>query len=90
MVTGSLDGVLETLKSGMYVKGIVQVQLKHDQYLIRVRGKNILTKSEKKLRVHQKVIFKVKQIEPHLILALERRDSSLQPSGIAGGTDLLI
>ncbi|NOZ08277.1 MAG: hypothetical protein GXO91_05300 [FCB group bacterium] len=90
VITGNLEAVLETLKPEMQITGIVLEELESDNYLIRVRGRNILTKSEKKLSVNQRVTFRVKQIEPHLILALERKHISHHMPGNSGGTDLLI
>ncbi len=81
---------MENIEPGMNLNGVVLNKLDSDQYLIRVRGVNILTLSEYELKTGQKVTMVVHQVDPHLLLELVLEKSNSAVSALVGRTDLWI
>ena len=72
-----LGELLDKLEQGMELTGRILEVLKEDRYILRIWGYNILTGSEKKFYKDEEVDLVVKQISPHLVLKLKKKDFNL-------------
>lgn len=72
-----LGNLLDQLEPGMELKGRILEGLSENRYILRIRGHNILTESEKQFYKDEEVGLLVKQVKPHLVLKLRKNDYSL-------------
>ncbi|HMA62862.1 MAG TPA: hypothetical protein VKP78_09460 [bacterium] len=89
-IKNDLEDLLRRLEEGMIVKGRVLEHVKNDEYLIRIRGYNIYTESEKKLQVEDKLHFKIIQTVPHLILNPYYKKPRIEDYSSDDHTDIIV
>ena len=68
----NLDDLLKRLKKGAMLKGRIVESFGNGKYLLRIWGYNIVTESEYSFSPFDEVQLKVLQVEPYLVLDLQR------------------
>ena len=89
-IKNDLDDLLRRLEEGMVVKGRVLEHVKNDEYLIRIRGYNIYTESEKKLQAGDNLHFRIIQTDPHLMLNPYRKKPRIEDYSCGDHTDIIV
>lgn len=65
-----LENLFRRLKPGQILKGKIIDCVEPNGYLLRIRGYNILTKSNCRFQKFEDIFVKVKEVDSHLVLDL--------------------
>lgn len=86
IVEDILDQFLERLKKDMLLKGRIIRVLGDGQFILRIRGYNLVAASSRQLTLQEELRFRVLSVRPYLVL--KQIVSQLKPS--SGSTDIIV
>ncbi|MFP4547684.1 MAG: hypothetical protein ACLFQM_06090 [Fidelibacterota bacterium] len=78
-VTYNLEDLKKRLEIGMQVKGRILECPKKNRYILRIRGYNIYTESNKKFDRNDEILLTVKKISPNLVLDMKKAGHYVDP-----------
>jgi hypothetical protein len=80
--TKNIQDLIKRLTPGKTVKGRILDKLEEDNYILRIYGYNIITKSKKQLIIGDELDFEIKENNNHLTIKLIEKRSTIKSNGI--------